>query len=449
MTNMPNTVFVFGLAVAGRAVAKTLAARGMTVTVGDDALNQQHRDFAREIGAHVVDVSVADELQEVMGSIDVLAPAPGVPENHHVIRCARQHNVSIQSEIEIAYRIEQNRPGGSRPMVAITGTDGKTSTTLMASAILNASGFRSVAVGNTEIPLIDSLATDATAFAVECSSFRLEHTHLFRAQASAWLNIAPDHLDWHSNFQKYFDAKAKMWAHCEATDVAVAPVEDPRILEVANSSKARVVTFGLSEGDYYLRDGQLVGPRGVIMAASDMHRSLPHDISNALAAAAVCIESGLSTETQIAAALASFTNAAHRIQFVRELDGVRWFNDSKATSPHAAAVAMKSFERVVLIAGGKNKGLDLSQMACEPQRMRAVVAIGASSSDIAQAFSGVCAVEVAESMKGAVERAREVAQPGDVVLLSPGCTSYDWYSNYGERGDDFMNCVNQLSEHRL
>ena len=449
MTTVPNTVFVFGLAVAGRAVAKALAARGMNVSVGDDALNQEHRDFAREIGAHVVDVTNTSELQAVMSSLDILAPAPGVPEHHLVIRSAREYQVSIQSEIEIAYRIEQHRPGGSRPMVAVTGTDGKTSTTLMANAILNASGFQSEAVGNTEIPLIDSLASSATAFAVECSSFRLEHIDTFRAQASAWLNIAPDHLDLHSSFQKYFDAKAKMWAHCVSTDVAVAPVSDPRILEVAQGSKARVVTFGLSDGDYCLRDGQLVGPRGVIMSASDMQRSLPHDVSNALAAAAVCIESGLSTESQVAAALASFTNAAHRIQFVRELDGVRWFNDSKATSPHAAGVALKSFERVVLIAGGKNKGLDLSLMASEPQRMRAVVAIGASASDIAQAFSGVCTVEVAESMKRAVESARALAQPGDVVLLSPGCTSYDWYSNYGERGDDFMNCVNQLSERRL
>ena len=334
-----------------------------------------------------------------MSSNGILAPAPGVPENHFVIRSAREHHVSIQSEIEIAYRIEQHRPGGSRPMVAVTGTDGKTSTTLMANAILNASGFQSEAVGNTEIPLIDSLASQATAFAVECSSFRLEHIDTFRAQASAWLNIAPDHLDWHSSFQKYFESKAKMWAHCVSTDVAVAPVSDPRILEVAHGSRARVVTFGLSDGDYCLRDGQLVGPRGVIMAASDMQRSLPHDVSNALAAAAVCIESGLSTESQVAAALMSFTNAAHRIQFVRELDGVRWFNDSKATSPHAASAALKSFAHVVLIAGGKNKGLDLSQMACEPERMRAVVAIGASAPDIAHAFSGVCTVEVAESMR--------------------------------------------------
>jgi UDP-N-acetylmuramoylalanine--D-glutamate ligase len=176
-----------------------------------------------------------------------------------------------------------------------------------------------------------------------------------------------------------------------------------------------------------------------------MKRSLPHDITNALAAAAVCIESGLANAEHVAQALEQFENAPHRIQFVSEIDGVRWYNDSKATSPHAASVALRAFDSIVLIAGGKNKDLDLSQMACEPQRMRAVVAIGASAEDIARAFSGVCTVVTAESMSAAVAHARELARAGDVVVLSPGCTSYDWYSNYGERGDDFMKCVRELS----
>jgi UDP-N-acetylmuramoylalanine--D-glutamate ligase len=176
-----------------------------------------------------------------------------------------------------------------------------------------------------------------------------------------------------------------------------------------------------------------------------MKRSLPHDITNALAAAAVCIESGLADADHVAHALEHFENAPHRIQFVAEVDGVRWFNDSKATSPHAVSVALRAFDSIVLIAGGKNKGLDLSQMACEPHRMRAVVAIGASADDIARAFKGVSTVVQAESMSAAVAHASELSRTGDVVVLSPGCTSYDWYSNYGERGDDFMKCVRELS----
>jgi UDP-N-acetylmuramoylalanine--D-glutamate ligase len=273
----------------------------------------------------------------------------------------------------------------------------------------------------------------------------LEHTEQFRAQASAWLNIAPDHLDWHGTYQQYFDAKAKMWANCLPTDVAVAPSDDVNILAVARASAARMVTFGATEGDYRVVGEELCGPFGSIMSISRMKRSLPHDITNALAAAAVCIESGLASAEHVAQAVEQFENAPHRIQFVSELDGVRWFNDSKATSPHAASVALRAFDSIVLIAGGKNKDLDLSQMACEPQRMRAVVAIGASADDIARAFSGVCTVVKSESMSAAVAQARELARAGDVVVLSPGCTSYDWYSNYGERGDDFMKCVRELS----
>jgi UDP-N-acetylmuramoylalanine--D-glutamate ligase len=227
--------------------------------------------------------------------------------------------------------------------------------------------------------------------------------------------------------------------------VAVAPIDDVNILAVARASAARTVTFGATEGDYRVVAGELCGPLGPITSVSRMKRSLPHDITNALAAAAVCIESGLASAEHVAQALELFENAPHRIQFVSELDGVRWYNDSKATSPHAASVALRAFDSIVLIAGGKNKDLDLSQMACEPQRMRAVVAIGASADDIARAFSGVCTVVKADSMSNAVAQARELARAGDVVVLSPGCTSYDWYSNYGERGDDFMKCVRELS----
>ena len=445
MTQTSASTFVFGLAVAGRAVATSLRERGIEVVVGDDNLTREHQTFAQSIGAHVVDIARDGELQRVMKSVDVLSPAPGVPENHDVIRCAHEYRVSIQSEIEIAYRMEHLRSGGPRPMVAITGTDGKTTTTLMANAMLRAAGLHAEAVGNTEVPLIESLATDAQAFAIECSSFRLEHTEQFRVPASAWLNIAPDHLDWHSSYQKYFDAKAKMWANCLPTDVVVAPIDDVNICAIARASAARVVTFGADAGDYRVVDNDLCGPLGSIMSISQMKRSLPHDVTNALAAAAICMESGLASAEHVAHALEHFENAAHRIQFVAEIDGVRWFNDSKATSPHAASVALRAFDSIVLIAGGKNKGLDLSQMACEPQRMRAVVAIGAAADDIAQAFSGVCTVEKADSMRAAVAQARQLSRTGDVVVLSPGCTSYDWYSNYGERGEDFMNCVRELS----
>ncbi len=444
MTVSHESTLVFGLAIAGQAVARELVRRGESVVLADDAVSDLHQAFSKQIGMPLVALTSSFEIQQVLNSVARVAPAPGIPEGHSVIVAARELGVEICSELEIAYRYERDSPSGPRPMVGITGTDGKTTTTMMTAAILESAGLRTMAVGNTDVPLISALNTDARAFAVECSSFRLAHTQQFRMCASAWLNFAPDHLDWHPNLNDYFEAKAKMWAHCVEGDVAVAPVDDLRIIEAAQASNARVVTFGIAGGDYHSFDGWLCGPMGRIMPISEMGRSLPHDVSNALAATAVCLEAGLANVADVASALQSFKNAPHRIQFVGEKGGVRWFNDSKATSPHAVSVALNSFENIVLIAGGKNKGLDLSALAEQPSRMRAVVAIGDASDEVAHAFTGVCEIKRATSMQEAVNMADSIAQDGDVVLLSPGCTSYDWYANYGQRGEDFMKCVGKL-----
>ena len=444
MTVSHESTLVFGLAIAGQAVARELVRRGESVVLADDAVSDLHQAFSKQIGMPLVALTSSSEIQQVLLSVARVAPAPGIPEGHPVIVAARELGVEICSELEIAYRYERDSPSEPRPMVGITGTDGKTTTTMMTAAILESAGLRTMAVGNTDVPLISALNTDAQAFAVECSSFRLAHTQQFRMCASAWLNFAPDHLDWHPNLNDYFEAKAKMWAHCVEGDVAVAPVDDLRIIEAAQASNARIVTFGIAGGDYHSFDGWLCGPMGRIMPISEMGRSLPHDVSNALAAIAVCLEAGLANVADVASALQSFKNAPHRIQFVGEKGGVRWFNDSKATSPHAVSVALNSFENIVLIAGGKNKGLDLSALAEQPSRMRAVVAIGDASDEVAHAFTGVCEIKRATSMQEAVNMADSFAQDGDVVLLSPGCTSYDWYANYGQRGEDFMKCVGKL-----
>ena len=444
MTVSHESTLVFGLAIAGQAVARELVRRGESVVLADDAVSDLHKAFSKQIGMPLVALTSSSEIQQVLNSVARVAPAPGIPEGHPVIVAARELGVEICSELEIAYRYERDSPSEPRPMVGITGTDGKTTTTMMTAAILESAGLRTMAVGNTDVPLISALNTDARAFAVECSSFRLAHTQQFRMCASAWLNFAPDHLDWHPNLNDYFEAKAKMWAHCVEGDVAVAPFDDLRIIKAAQASNARIVTFGITGGDYHSFDGWLCGPMGRIMPISEMGRSLPHDVSNALAAIAVCLEAGLANVADVASALQSFKNAPHRIQFVGEKGGVRWFNDSKATSPHAVSVALNSFENIVLIAGGKNKGLDLSALAEQPSRMRAVVAIGDASDEIAHAFTGVCEIKRATSMQEAVNVADSIAQDGDVVLLSPGCTSYDWYANYGQRGEDFMKCVGKL-----
>lgn len=439
---------VYGLAIAGRAVATYLVSRGDVVTLADDTPTDEHREFARRIAAPLLEgQALVGAVHDVAG-FDRLVPSPGVAESHPIVRAAQAAGIEVVSEIEIAYRDETSRAGGARPFVAVTGTDGKTTTTLMVAAMLNGAGHRARAVGNTELPLVAALDGDDTAFAVECSSFRLAFTRDFRASAAVWLNLAPDHLDWHTDMTSYRDAKQRIWAAAMPSDVAVAPFVDPSIVESARRSNARVVTFGLHDGDYRCEAEWLVSPHGRIVERAALSRDLPHDVTNALAASAAVLEAGLATTDAIGAALAGFRHAAHRIEFVAEIDGVRWFNDSKATSPHAARAAITSFDDVVLIAGGKNKGLDLGEMAANVERVRAVVATGAAAPDIAAAFAGRCPVRTATSMSEAVVHAHELAAPGNVVLLSPGCTSFDWYRNYAERGDDFRRLVLALAASR-
>jgi UDP-N-acetylmuramoylalanine--D-glutamate ligase len=334
-------------------------------------------------------------------------------------------------------------------MVTITGTDGKTTVTTLATAMVNASGKRGVDAGNTDLPLVSALDSDAEVFVIEATSFRLRWLTRFRSKSATWLNLAPDHLDWHGDVDRYVAAKARVFEFQRADDVAIGFADDPIVMDALRSARARHVTFGRdgTPADYFERDGILHGPRGPIVAVDELWRSFPHDRTNALAAAATVLEAGVATIDGVRSALREFRGIAHRIMVVAEVDGVRYYDDSKATTPHAAVTAIRGFDSVVLIAGGRNKALDLSTMAIEPGRMRAVVAIGDSAPDVVRAFTGICPVTIATSMDEAVHAARDAARPGDSVLLSPGCASFDWYRNYGERGDDFARAARELAEH--
>ena len=435
---------VFGIGIAGKACASALAQRGIEPVLVDDKESPSLREFASSLGVECHVKPDTSALASLVRSVDFVLPAPGVPETHPLFAVSRDAEKETLSEIELAYRWESERSGGPRPIVAVTGTDGKTTTTLLAAAMITASGKRVAAVGNTETPFIDALSSDAEVFVVECSSFRLALTKEFRANASVWLNIAPDHLDWHVNAASYFAAKSRIWSALRSTDVAVAPAGNSLICDVARASNGRTVLFGEGQNsDYRELNGDLVGPRGLVAPVSSMRRSLPHDVSNALAATAICLEAGVSHEAAVAQALAQFLPSHHRIEFVCEKDSIRWFDDSKATSPHAVRTALRAFDNIVLIAGGRNKGLDLSELGAESASVRAVVGIGESGQEIIDAFGNSRPHALAASMQEAIEIARSFASAGDVVLLSPACTSFDWYKNYEERGKDFARRVRQ------
>jgi UDP-N-acetylmuramoylalanine--D-glutamate ligase len=445
-----TSALIYGLAVAGAATARALRRRGVDVRAVDDTVDDRRRELAAEIGVELVAAPDDDRLARLVAAADLVVPAPGVPERHRLFAAAAAAGAPVVSEIELAYRWEQERQAGARPLLAVTGTDGKTTTTLLAVAMLEAGGVRAVAAGNTDVPLVTAVDdAEVDAFVVECTSFRLAWTEQFRADGAAWLNLAEDHLNWHASMATYEAAKARVFTQQRPTDVAIGHVDDPVVMAHLRVAPGRRRTFGLRAADYRVEGtgtaGRLVGPRGTISDVASLRRALPHDLTNGLAAAALVLETGLVAPEAVAAALATFRGPPHRIELVADADGVRWYNDSKATTPHAASAAIRAFDRVVLIAGGLNKGLDLSPLADEPQRVRAVVAIGAAAPDVAAAFAECVPVVTASSMSDAVEQAGRAARPGDVVLLSPGCASFDWYPDggYPARGDDFRRLVRE------
>ena len=433
---------VYGLAVAGVSTVRALQRRGWDVVVGDDVVTDDRATTAARLGVDLLDDPDTATLRSVLDQCDLLSPAPGIPEHHRVIQAA--HAIRNRDRLGDRTRLPMGAgaSGGPRPMLAVTGTDGKTTTTLMTVAMLRAAGLSTVDAGNTDTPLVDAIDDDHDAFVVECTSFRLAWTRDFRAEAAAWLNLAPDHLNWHASMETYEAAKARIWAAQRADDAAIAFTEAPDVMRRLRDAPGRQLTFGPG-GDYRHEDGQLVGPTGPIAAVDTMRRSLPHDITNALAASALVLETGLADTPAIDRALADFSGPAHRLEHLGALDGVEWYNDSKATTPHAAAVAIHSFDDIVLIAGGKDKHVDLAEMAVEPDRVRVVLAIGETRDAVAAAFAGVEVVETTEFLPAAVDRAVELARPGTTMLLSPGCASLDQYRSFEARGDHFRELAHQ------
>jgi UDP-N-acetylmuramoylalanine--D-glutamate ligase len=426
------------MGVTGEAVARHLRERGAVVVAVDDWETDEARRRSEAAGVELVVAPDGAQLRELVAAADVLVPSPGVPESHAVFALAGELGVPVRSEVELASRWAR------QPIVAITGTNGKTTVTELVTAMLIASGVRAVAAGNIGLPLSDAVRLDVEVVVAEVSSFQLRFTDSFHPAVAAWLNLAQDHLDWHPDLDAYAAAKARIWAFQTDKDVAVVNADDPVVMAWASEAPSRLVTFGLrAPADYGVEDGWLRGPEGRLSAVDDLARALPHDVANALAAAAAAVAAGATTDG-VATALRGWRGLPHRVVLVTEADGVRWFDDSKATNPHATRAALAGFDSVVLIAGGRNKGLDLRPLRDAAGNVRAVVALGEAGPDVAQAFAGVRPVVEAETMDAAVRAAAELARPGDAVLLSPACASFDLYRSYAHRGDDFARAVREL-----
>jgi UDP-N-acetylmuramoylalanine--D-glutamate ligase len=432
---------VVGFGVTGRAVARHLVSAGDRVLVLDDNPGPDAAATGRQIGVVVEVTPPAEGLGARIAGSDLVVVSPGVAVGHPIYTVAGDLAMPVISEIELA----MDRLGLDGPkVVAITGTNGKTTVTTLVTAMLEYSGLAAAAAGNIGLPLIEAISSGQDVVVAEVSSFQLEFTRRFRPAVSCWLNLAADHLDWHPSAAHYAAAKSRIWANQGPGDTAVLNADDGAVMTAGSTVPAGVARIHFSihgPADYALVGDDLTGPDGLhLLTTAELPRAFPHDIANALAAAAVALSAG-ATLTGCRQALRTTGPLPHRVSFVASADGVAWYDDSKATTPASVMAAAAGFDSVVLIAGGRNKGLDLKALRDVVPPVRAVVAIGEAAGEVAEAFAGRVPVSTAATMAEAVDAAGRLAESGDAVLLSPGCASFDWYTSYAARGDDFAALV--------
>lgn len=439
-------VLVVGLRATGEAVVRATAKAGGTATVvEDDPGNGKYASLLASVhaqGATVVERPAPADWTELVRGADLMVPSPGVRPEHPSYLAAIAAGVPVRGDIDLG--MEAARV----PVVAVTGTNGKSTVTTLTAEILEASGLRAAPAGNIGRPLLDVVEDPADVIVVEVSSFQLHSTTAaFAPQVAVLLNVADDHLDWHGSFAEYAGAKARVFSHQPTDGVLVANLDDPVVRRLVTDAPGRVVGVSREDrpGTYRVDQGSLVTPEGdEIVAVAALGSRLPHDVTNALAAVAAATAVG-GNPAAAGESLQKFRRLHHRVQPVGKASGVEYFDDSKATNPHATLSALEGFERVVLLAGGESKGVDLGVLAGAKERLVGVVAIGNTPEEVERALGDLVPTVRASSMRAAVEAAAGLARTGDTVVLSPACASFDWYAGYEQRGDDFQAEVRRLA----
>ena len=426
-------LLLWGMGATNLAVATAVLRRGGEIVAVDDNPSEATRSSAEALGIPLRSPPGGGDLAQLMRGCSAFVPTPGLPDRHRALQAAALAGAAVTSEFDLAADWD------SRPVVAITGTNGKTTVTTLVAAAL-APSTAAVAAGNNELPLVSAIdASEPSMFVVEASSFRLGRSRCFRPRVAAWLNFTPDHLDVHASLSVYEEAKAAVWRHHGPDEVAVVNVADP-VVERRRPKGGRVLTFGAARSDLAVRGGVLWACGEPLLEIGEMPRRFPHDLRNAEAVAACALAAGAPPQ-DVRDVLATFRGLPHRLELVARTATGCWYNDSKSTTPAATVAAAGAFDSVILIAGGRNKGLDLARLADAAPSVRAVVAIGECAGEVRTVFSGLRPVRIAGDMVAAVAMAGEMADPGDAVVLSPGCASFDWYGSYVQRGEDFTAAV--------
>ncbi|MGI9649090.1 MAG: UDP-N-acetylmuramoyl-L-alanine--D-glutamate ligase [Acidimicrobiia bacterium] len=420
---------VVGAGVSGR------AASALAESLGDDVMIFDRNPEAVADLALQYPTAAGEWSSELLARVDRVVVSPGVPQHAPEVRDAQAQGIPVISEVELAASV------AGAPIVAVTGTNGKTTVTALIAEMLVASGRKAVATGNIGTAFSEVALGNWEVFVVEVSSFQLRFTERFHPRVAVLLNIAEDHLDWHGTLQDYSAAKSMIFRNQDSSDLLIYDIDDPGATAAVAGAPSQLIPVSgvrLPTGGAGPDGGRLITPDGAVPLAEVQDPSFIVDLAAASVAAA-WFETGLDPLAEV---ITAFEPGPHRRTLVGRWGGVDWVDDSKATNPHAALAAVAAYPSVVLIAGGRNKGLDLAPLVRAPT-VKHVVAIGEAAPALAAA-GGPEMVTEAESMAGAVTVAAGQAAPGDTVLLAPGCASFDMFGSYAARGDAFAEASRAL-----
>ncbi|HZD59755.1 MAG TPA: UDP-N-acetylmuramoyl-L-alanine--D-glutamate ligase [Anaerolineae bacterium] len=446
--NLANkNVLVIGLGRSGRAASIKLQSLGARVLASETAKSDAMVQLAGELGAKGIDVKLGQQDVGLINGVDLVVISPGVPSRVPVVEAARAANVPVWSEIELAYHLID------KPVIAITGTNGKTTTTTLIGEAFKAAGRQAVVVGNIGTPLISAVDNKGIdAFIVEVSSFQLDTIVEFRPKISVLLNITEDHLDWHPDFEDYIRAKKRLFLNQSHDDIAVLNVDDDVVRSLLPDIKANIIRTSKREleNGIFANNGCIIArlPGDVdICGVDELKIRGNHNVDNVMAVTGACLAAGIDP-TAIKKAITEFSGLNHRIEYIASIDGVSYYNDSKATNVDATAKALTAFsEPVILLVGGRNKGNDFAPLAQKVnEQVKAVIGFGEAGREILDAMPPDTLQEYAETVTDAVALAGKHAKPGYIVLFSPSCASFDAFNSYAQRGEVFRKAVLGLGE---
>lgn len=443
-----KNILVVGLARSGVAAAEFLAARGARVTINDAKPERELKDAA-SLRAKGIEVIGGNHPRALFETSDLIVVSPGVPLALEPFQQAKAAGVPIIGEVELAARFLRGR------LVGITGSNGKTTTTTLVGELLKDAGLSTLVGGNIGTPLISLVeaSTDDSIAVVELSSFQLEAVEELHVNIALLLNITPDHLDRYDSMADYAAAKANIFRHQTASDVAVLNADNDWAMREGEKTDARQICFSrskeLKEG-IFLRGDEVIersnqGER-VLLTRADIPLPGDHNVENVMAALAAGLACGASPDS-MRQTVRNFKGVEHRLEFVAEINGVKFYNDSKATNVDAAIKCLEAFAGgVIVILGGKDKGGDYAPLApLVRERCEHVILIGAAADKIGAALENTKPLHRATTMPDAVKLGLELGRPGDIVLLAPACASFDMFDNYEHRGRVFKEAVRSLT----